>query len=185
LQGIPVVVARSGWSKQGGYEVYLMDGARGTELWNLVREAGRPWDIGPGNPNLCERIESGLLSYGGDTDGSTNPFEVRLENYVDLDVEDDVVGIAALRRIKADGVQRRQLGVVLDGDIPAEPGFRWHVIQMDGKSVGHLTNCVWSYRMKKNIGFGLVASECQAGDTVSVDRNGQIISARLVELPFL
>jgi glycine cleavage system aminomethyltransferase T len=185
LQGMPVVVARSGWSKQGGYEIYLMDGTRGTELWNLVREAGRPWDIGPGNPNLCERIESGLLSYGGDTDGSTNPFEVRLENYVDLDVEDDVVGIAALRRIKADGVQRRQLGVVLDGDIPAEPGFRWHVIQMDGKSVGHLTNCVWSYRMKTNIGFGLVASECKAGDKVSVDKSGQIVSARLVELPFL
>ena len=185
LKGIPVVVARSGWSKQGGYEIYLMDGARGTELWNQVREAGRPWGIGPGNPNLCERIESGLLSYGGDTDGATNPFEVRLENYVDLDVDDDVVGIAALRRIRADGVRRRQLGVVLEGDVPAEPGFRWHAIRMQGKDLGHLTNCVWSYRMKKNIGFGLVASDCKAGDAVTVHKSEQAIAARLVELPFL
>lgn len=185
LQGIPVVLARSGWSKQGGYEIYLMDGSRGTDLWNLVREAGRPWDIGPGNPNLCERIESGLLSYGGDTDKSTNPFEVRLGAYVDLDVQDDVVGIAALRRIQTEGARRRQLGVVLEGEVPVEPGFHWHGIEMDGQTVGSLTNGVWSYRMQRNIGFGLVASRCKPGDLVTVRKLGQGIPARLVELPFL
>ncbi|MEO8859285.1 MAG: glycine cleavage T C-terminal barrel domain-containing protein, partial [Burkholderiaceae bacterium] len=185
LQGIPVVLARSGWSKQGGYEIYLMDGTRGTELWNLVKEAGRPWDIGPGNPNLCERIESGLLSYGGDSDKATNPFEVRLGAYVDLDVEDDVVGIAALRKIKADGVQRQQLGVVLEGDVPAEHGFHWHGIEIDGQQVGSLTNGVWSYRMQRNIGFGLVSSRCKPGDKVTVRKQVQGIPAQLVELPFL
>lgn len=68
IQGIPVAVARSGWSKQGGFEVYLMDGSRGSELWNIVREAGQPFDIGPGNPNNVEQIESGLISWGGDND---------------------------------------------------------------------------------------------------------------------
>ena len=99
LMGIPLVVARSGYSKQGGFELYLMDGSRGDELWNIVKEAGQPWDIGPGSPNPVERIESGLLSFGGDTDDHTNPFEVRLERYVDLDLDDEVIGIPALRQI--------------------------------------------------------------------------------------
>ena len=80
LQGIPLVLQRSGWSKQGGFELYLRDGSRGTELWNKVKEAGQPLDIGPGCPNGMERVESGLLSWGGDTDWETNPFEVRLPN---------------------------------------------------------------------------------------------------------
>ena len=86
IEGIPVAVARSGWSKQRGFEIYLMDGSQGDRLWDIFREAGKPWDIGPGNPNLMERIESGLLSWGGDTDEETNPFEVRMGKYVDLDV---------------------------------------------------------------------------------------------------
>jgi glycine cleavage system aminomethyltransferase T len=185
IAGIPVAVARSGWSKQGGFELYLMDGSKGTQLWNIVREAGKPWDIGPGNPNACERIESGLLSYGGDTDGSTNPFEVRMGKYVDLDVPDDVIGIQALRRIRRKGVQRQQLGVLIDGDQPVEPGFHWHAIHHRGAKVGDLTNCVWSYRLQRNIGFGLVAIDCAAGDRVEVHRHGQALSASLCALPFL
>lgn len=79
-----------------------------------MREAGQPWGIGPGKPNPVERIESGFLSYGGDTDDATNPFEVRLGKYVNLDLDTDVVGVQALRQINANGVTRHQLGVVLD-----------------------------------------------------------------------
>lgn len=185
IDGIPVAVARSGWSKQGGFELYLMDGSKGTALWNLVREAGKPWDIGPGNPNVCERIESGLISYGGDTDGNTNPFEVRMEKYTDLHVPDDVVGIQALRRIKAEGVKRQQLGVMLEGDQPTELGFHWHDIFKGGQRVGDMTNCVWSYRLKCNIGFGLVSTQCAAGDDVQVHKEGQIFNAKLKQLPFI
>ena len=185
LHGIPVVLARSGWSKQGGYEIYLMDGSRGTELWNLVKEAGKPWDIGPGAPNPCERIESGLLSYGGDSDGQTNPFEVRMSQYVDLDVQDDVVGIQALRRIVKEGVRRQQLGVVLEGEKPTELGFHWHGIHSGGDKVGDMTNCVWSYRLKKNIGFALVSADCKAGDKVTVNKLGVTIQGQLTELPFI
>ena len=116
--GVPAAVARSGWSKQGGFEIYLRDGSQGTGLWDLVKEAGRPWDIGPGSPNFCERVESGLLSYGGDTDDRTNPFEVRMARFVDLGVADDVIGIQALREIHRSGPRRHQLGVTLDGDEP-------------------------------------------------------------------
>ena len=185
IDGIPVAVARSGWSKQGGFEIYLMDGAKGTQLWNIVREAGRPWGIGPGNPNLCERIESGLISYGGDTDGATNPFEVRMEKYVDLDVPDDVVGIQALRRIKQQGASRQQLGLVLEGDQPSGAGFHWHRISRGGEPVGDLTNCVWSYRLKRNIGFALVSARCSVGDRVSVQTDRQTLEGVLTALPFI
>jgi aminomethyltransferase len=185
LEGIPLVVARSGWSKQGGFELYLLDGSQGTRLWNIVREAGRRWDIGPGNPNLCERIESGLLSYGGDTDDATNPFEVRLGKYLDLQLADEVVGIEALRRIQAAGPRRHQLGVILDGDEPVNFGFQWQSIAKAGTRVGALTNSVWSYRLKKNIGFALVLTRCVAGDRVELSRAGRSVSGTLCELPFL
>ena len=93
LEGIPVAVQRSGWSKQGGFEIYLRDGSKGARLWNIFKEAGKPWGIGPGAPATAERYESGLVSVGGDTDGATNPFEIRLGKYVDLDIDDRVVGI--------------------------------------------------------------------------------------------
>ncbi len=185
IDGIPVVVARSGWSKQGGFELYLMDGTKGSTLWNIVKEAGRPWDIGPGNPSFCERVESGLLSYGGDTDQATNPFEVRLGRYVDLQVPDEVIGIKALRRIHAAGARRHQLGAVLDGEEPAQLGFHWQPILKNGRKVGSLTNCVWSYRLGKNIGFALISTECVPGEHVEVVKDGVATAATLRELPFL
>ncbi|RME17083.1 MAG: glycine cleavage system protein T, partial [Alphaproteobacteria bacterium] len=185
INGIPVAVARSGWSKQGGFEIYLMDGRRGTELWNIVREAGRPFDIGPGAPNWCERIESGLLSFGGDTDERTNPFEVRMGKFVDLDVPDDTIGIAALRRIAAEGPARHQLGVILDESAPAGPEYIWNDILRDGEKIGSLTNCTWSRRLERNIGFGLVASDTAPGDRVVVQRPEGAVGASLCALPFL
>jgi glycine cleavage system aminomethyltransferase T len=180
-----VAVQRSGWSKQGGFEIYLKDGSKGTQLWNIFKEAGKPWDIGPGAPATPERVESGLVSVGGDTDDDTNPFEVRLGKYVDLDVPDDVVGIQALRRVKAEGIKRHQLGVVLEGDTPAPLGFRQEEIEHRGQTVGKMTNCVWSPRMKANIGFALVSISAQAGETVTIRRAKGPVAAKLVELPFL
>ncbi|KAA3449285.1 glycine cleavage system protein T [Mesorhizobium sp. SARCC-RB16n] len=185
IEGIPVAVQRSGWSKQGGFEIYLKDGTKGTKLWNIFKEAGKPWGIGPGAPATAERTESGLVSVGGDTDEDTNPFEVRLGKYVDLDVPDDVVGIEALRRIKAEGPKRHQLGLVLDGATPAPLGTKREDITHAGTMVGVMTNCTWSPRMKANIGYALISVGMKAGETVVVHRAGGPIAARLVELPFL
>lgn len=185
IQGIPVAVQRSGWSKQGGFEIYLKDGTKGTQLWNIFKEAGQPWGIGPGAPATAERTESGLVSVGGDTDDQTNPFEVRLGKYVDLDVADDVVGIKALRRIKAEGVKRHQLGIILDGDAPAPMGALPEAILRNGGIVGKMTNCVWSPRMQANIGYALISSAVPPGETVTVQRSAGPVTGRLVELPFL
>ena len=185
IEGIPVAVQRSGWSKQGGFEIYLRDGSKGTKLWNIFREAGKPWGIGPGAPATPERTESGLLSVGGDTDKDTNPFEVRLGKYVDLGVPDDVVGIEALRKIKAEGPRRHQLGLVLDGAKPAPLGFKREVIMHRGVAVGMMTNCMWSFRMKANIGYALISADVKAGETVDVIRDGGRVASKLTNLPFL
>jgi len=185
IDGIPLMLARSGWSKQGGFELYLMDGARGTALWNIVKEAGRPWDIGPGNPNHVERIESGLLSWGGDTDDATNPYEVRMGRYVDLDVPDEVIGLKALRRIQSEGPARHQLGLVLDGKVAAPPHPVWYDIIRDGRKVGDMTNGTWSHRLERNIGFALIGRDCAPGDTVEVVIEDDRKTGTLCELPFL
>lgn len=185
IEGIPVVVARSGWSKQGGFELYLRDGFKGGALWDIVREAGLPFGIGPGNPNWCERIESGLISYGGDTGPATNPFEVRMGKYLSLNCPEDTIGIQALRKIKAEGPKRHSLGLVMDAEEPIKPGFTWLPMFRDGQRVGDLTNCVFSYRMQKNIGFALISTGCNIGDRVEVQVDGVMQPGVLTDLPFL
>ena len=184
IDGIPLILQRSGFSKQGGFELYLQDGSRGLDLWRIVREAGQPWGIGPGNPNPVERIEGGMLSYGGDTDDQTNPFEVRLDRYVDLDLPGDVIGIPALRAIKAEGVKRQQLGIVLDKQERRAGHAIWYEVRKDDKPVGHMTNGGWSPRAQTMIGYVLVGTDLSIGDRVEVLRGGMRDSGTLCDLPF-
>ena len=185
LEGIPLKVVRAGWSKQGGFELFLLDGSKGDRLWQLVKEAGQPFGIGPGYPNPSERTESGLLNWGIDTDETTNPFEVRLERFIDLDVDDDVIGVQSLRRIKATGVKRHQLGVLLEGPEEHENQGVWSPIAKDGTAVGHQTHKAWSYRLKRMIGYALVSIDAGPGDRVQVGDKHKQVEGELTELPFL
>ena len=184
LNGIPILLARSGYAKQGGFELYLMDESRAVDLWNIVKEAGRPYDIAAGSPHPSERIENGLLSCGGDTDDATNPFEVRLARYVDLDIDDEVIGIEALRQISKEGVKRHQLGIILETDTPTEGHAKWYDIMVDGQKVGDMTNGVWSWKMEKNIGFALISNQYKAGDRLQVSKEDKMYNALLCDLPF-
>ena len=155
LDGIPLVVARSGWSKQGGFELYLRDGRYGTDLWNRVAEAGKPYDIAPAAPSGIERVESGLLSYGNDMTLENNPFEIGLGKYCDLDQEADFIGKAALKRIKTEGITQKLVGI----EILSEPieglGHSW-LIHEGGQQIGKVTSGTYSPRLQKNVGMAML-----------------------------
>ncbi len=185
LDGIPLVLARSGWSKQGGFELYLTDGSHGDALWQNMMEAGRPFNIGPGAPNAIERIESGLLSYGSDTDDATNPFEVRLDRFVSLDTPADYIGKAALQRIAENGPARLQVGLVLDTAPAAATDRKWPISQ-DGETVGYASSIVHSPRLERSIGIGLVRTDLtEPGTRVVIDSPDGPIPASVADLPFL
>ncbi|MEM9098586.1 MAG: glycine cleavage T C-terminal barrel domain-containing protein [Pseudomonadota bacterium] len=186
LDDIQLMVARSGWSKQGGFELYLIDPGRGVELWNRVKEAGKPYGIGPGTPNSMERVESGLLSWGGDTDDETNPFEVRMERYVHLDAPDDVVGMQALRRIWQAGPARHQMGIIMHIEGKLSQIDSWSSITVDGTLIGHVTAHTWSPRLETNIGLCLVGRAYGPGTKVFVALpDGRTAEGEIRELPFL
>lgn len=186
IEGIPFLVARSGYSKQGGFEFYLQNKRLGTKLYNFVKEVGQKYNIGPGCPNLSERVESGLLSFGGDTDHLTNPFEVRLGNYVDLDLEGDIIGLSSLKKIYEQGPKRHQLGVIFKNkDVSNLPIFEWMEIYHQGEPVGSLTNRTWSFQLEKTIGFALVSKKVHAGESVLIETEQGMKEAELVDLPFV
>ncbi|MEM8859797.1 MAG: glycine cleavage T C-terminal barrel domain-containing protein, partial [Chloroflexota bacterium] len=185
LNGIPLVVARSGWSKQGGFELYLRDGSRGTELWNLVAEAGKPHGIKPASPNSIERIESGLLSYGNDMTRENNPFEIGLGQYCDLDQEADFFGKEALKRIKAEGVKQMLTGLVIDGETLPGNSSKWAV--RDGDTpVGYVSSATWSPRLEQNIAFAMLPMTHQEiGTRVTVHTPNGERGAAVHQIPFM
>ena len=187
LNGIPLQVARSGWSKQGGYELYLQDSMRGNELWDIVKEAGQPYDIGPGTPNYIERLESGLVSYGADTDDFTNPYEVGLGKFVSLNREDDFIGKKALTKIHADGIKRQFVGYKIKGE-PLAAGNQHKWPTKNGESyIGFVSASAWSPRIKSNIGVGLIEtafSEPGTEVTIQTDTVDGDLIATISKLPF-
>jgi len=185
LNGIPFVLARTGWSKQGGYELFLQDGQYGDQLWEIIMEAGKPYNIKPGTPCWIERIESGLLNYWEDVTDNTNPFEVGLGKFVDLDQDVDFVGKEALKKIKAEGIKRNLVGLEIHTE-PLKQTAEFWVVEYKGKAVGTITSAVYSPEIKKNIAYALVSIECSdEGTDLMVDLGEQTASATVVPLPFI
>ena len=185
IEGIPVHLGRAGWSRQGGFEIYLLDGSRGTELWNLVAEAGRPFDIGPGTPNYIERIESALLSFRGDTLDDSDPFEARLERFVDLDADIDFIGRAALINLRDRGLTRQLVGLCLEGAELDGPQHPWPV-HRDGRPVGTVRAATHSPRLGRNIGLAIVDVPAnEPGTELVVDSQFGTRAATVVDIPFI
>ena len=187
VDGIPVVVSRTGWTGEVGYEIYLRDSSRGDELWEKVMAAGKPHDIRPIAPCEARRIEAGIYNYRSDMTLENNPFEVSgLERLVDLDKEGGFIGRDALARIKAEGVSRKLVGVRIEGEpLPVELAEPWPVLQA-GRVVGRVTDAIWSPRLKANIGFVWVPIELsEAGTELKVESPGMTLAARVAPLPFL
>lgn len=186
LDGIPLVLCRSGWSKQGGFELFLQDGSKGNELWAAVASAGEKYSIGPGAPNHVERVESGLLSYGGDNTPDSNPFEVGMGRFVDTDTEVDYIGKAALVEIVASGgPERLFVGLQIDAEfIEAWPVAERAPVMIGAEQVGTVSAIVHSHRYGRTIGLAQIQrTVVEANATVEVQTPHGLATATIVTLP--
>ena len=187
LDGIPVVLGRTGWTGEIGYEIYLQDPDRGDELWDRIMEAGQPHQIRPIAPCEPRRIEAGIFNYRSDMTLENNPFEVTgLERLVE-EQEDDYVGKQALERIRSEGVSRKLVGMELEGD-PLD----WELTEFwpaanNGSQVGHVTVAVHSPGLKKNIGYVWVPTElAEPGTDLELELpDGSRRAAKTAALPFI
>ncbi len=202
LDGIPVVVTRTGWSGEVGYEIYLRDGSRGVELWDRVMDAGADLGIAPTGPSDIRRIEAGILNYGIDMTLDTNPYEVGLGWQVDVDQECDFIGREALARIATEGPRRRLAGVEIAG-APLDLNMaRWQVwadgsgangeggeggeIGEGGEAIGSVTSAVWSPRLGRNIGYAMVPTAfAEMGTRLRVATPDGEREATVVRKPFV
>jgi len=185
LDGMPLLVSRTGWSSELGYEIYLRDSAHGDALWERIMAAGAPFGLKPGHTSSIRRIEGGMLSYHADADAKTNPFELGLDRLVNLDIEADFIGKAALRRIKAQGPSRKQVGLILDGAPLQGPNTAFWPLQKDGVTIGKVTSAIYSPRLENNIALAMIASEYAGlGTQLTVLTKAGARSATVVERPF-
>jgi glycine cleavage system aminomethyltransferase T len=184
---IPVVVSRTGWTGEVGYEIYLRDSSRGRELWNAVMAAGEPFEIKATAPSDQRRMEAGIFNYGNDFTVEDNPLQVSgLERLVEcLDGDVDHIGKDALRRIRDEGVDRKLVGVEIGG-VPLSMWLEdfWPV-RRGGETIGRLTSAAYSPRLGVNMGYAWVPIESAAGGTaIEIESPSGTLPGTVVSLPF-
>ena len=185
LDGIPLIVSRTGWSSELGYEIYLRDGSKGNELYEKIMAAGKEHGIQPGHTSSIRRIEGGMLSYHADADIHTNPFELGLDRLVNLETNIDFIGKDALKKIKQDGIKRKQVGLIIDCDPLSGPNTTFWPIEKDGKTIGKVTSAVYSPRLKKNIALAMIeVNYSELGNKLDIETHEGKYSATIVEKPF-
>ena len=185
LDGIPLVVSRTGWSSELGYEIYLRDGSRGVDLWEKIMTAGKPFNLKPGHTSSIRRIEGGMLSYHADADINTNPFELGMDRLVNLDSEINFIGKDALKKIKQNGVKRIQVGLELESEPLKGPNTTFWPVIHNGENIGKITSAVYSPRLKKNIALGIINIEYSKLNTeLSAEIDNQYVKCTVIEKPF-
>ena len=155
LDGIPVVVTRTGWTGEVGYEVYLRDGSRGDELWERIMAAGKPHNIRPTGPSDIRRVEAGILNWGVDITLANNVYEVGLDYLVDQGKSADYIGRDALKRFKAEGVKQKLAGIEIEGLRIEMNAIPW-AVAANGSRTGRVTSALYSPRLKRNIGYAMM-----------------------------
>ena len=185
LNGIPLIISRTGWSSELGYEIYLRDGSRGNELWDYLMDIGKPLGLSPGHTSTIRRIEGGMLSYQADMDCNVNPFELGLDRLVDLEMDADFIGKNALKKIKEEGVKRRQVGIVINCPPLENSNTSYWPIFIDSKEVGFVTSAIHSPRLNKNIAMAIVSIDYSSlNTTASVETPHGTYPVKVVEKPF-
>ena len=185
LDGIPLVISRTGWSSELGYEIYLLDGSQGRALWEKLMAVGEPMGLKPGHTSSIRRIEGGMLSYHADMDAQTNPFELGLDRLVDLEMPADFIGKAALKQALEQGIARQQIGLEIDGEPLAGPNTQFWRVELNGEVIGKVTSAVYSPRLKKNIALAMVTSaHSTVGTTCDIQLPSETRSGTIVPKPF-
>ena len=185
LQDIPLVVSRTGWSSELGYEIFLRDSSKGNLLWKKIMDAGNEFDLKPGHTSSIRRIEGAMLSYQADADINTNPYELGLDRLVNLDSDINFIGKESLKRIKRKGIIRKQVGMVLNCEPLKGPNTKFWKIFKDIELVGKVTSAVYSPRLKKNIALAMVSKKfSEIGTVLNVETSKSLISAKVIEKPF-
>ncbi len=185
LDGIPLIVSRTGWSSEFGYELFLRDGSKGNALYEKIMAAGKEFGLKPGHTSSIRRIEGGMLSYHADADIHTNPFELGLDRLVNLDSDINFIGKEALKKIKTNGVKRLQVGLEIKCEKLAGPNTTFWPLKTDNKIIGKVTSAVYSPRLKKNIGLAMVNIEYSKIDQeIEVSIDSENFKCKIIEKPF-
>lgn len=183
--GVPLVISRTGWSSELGYEIFLRDGAAGERLWEYLMEVGQPLGLHPGHTSSIRRIEAAMLSYHADMTIKNNPFELGLDRLVNLDMEADFISKKALTRIRDQGVSQRFIGLEIDGPPLVGSNDEYWPTSKDGQIIGRVSSAIYSPRLKKNIALALVARQfAGTGSRFAVDTGGEIRDCEVVPIPF-
>ena len=185
VDGIDVVISRTGFSSEVGFEVYLLGYDRGDELWEIIMAAGKPFGLTPGSPNRIRRIEGGVLDFASDMTPAENPLEMGMERLVDFN-KPDFIGKTALQKIRDQGVKRKVHGIFINGEpFQKNNEHRWPVFN-DVGNVGHVSSAVYSPRLEKNIGYALLdVAEINEGNAFRVETAEGLREITLTTLPFV
>ena len=191
--GSKQIIAISGYSKQDGFEIYFKVHENhfdkiemGEKLWDTIWEAGKKFNISPGCPNLIDRIEAGLMSYGNDFTGENNPLECNLEKYCKADASHDFIGKQALTKILSEGIIQKMRGIIFDGAPCAATGQPLKIFSKDNKRIGQITSGIFSPRIKKNIGLSMILKDYwNVGNEVIIETlDGEKRNGTITSLPF-
>ena len=185
LDGIPLIVSRTGWSSELGYEIYLRDGTKGNELYEKIMKAGKEHGLQPGHTSSIRRIEGGMLSYHADADINTNPFELGFDRLINLDNDNNFIGKEALKKIKDKGITRKQVGLEIDCEPLSGPNTTFWEIKKNNMNIGKVTSAIYSPRLKKNIALAMVLVEqSEIGNKFQATTNEGTFNCIVVEKPF-
>ena len=185
FNGAKHLIARSGWSKQGGFEIYVENTDSGLKLYDHLFEIGKEFNVRPGCPNLIERIESGLLSYGNDFDNNDNPFQCGFDKYIDLETDINFLGKDKLKKIKEKGIDRKLMGVQIDlTKILLTSSL--NIKNNDGNIIGELRSACYSPHFKKVIGIAMIKEPyCKASSSGTIEIDGNSLALKVCDLPFI
>ncbi len=151
-----LIISRTGWSSELGYEIFLTDSKVGNELYEHIMKIGDPMGLKPGHTSTIRRIEGGMLSYHADMTINTNPLELGMDKFIDLNNDFDFIGKNALIKIKKEGIKRKQIGLYLQNKRMDSPNTRFWNLEYDNKIVGKITSAVYSPRLEQNIALAIV-----------------------------